>query len=190
MLAAVIAFGVAELCFFALPSNLAEHPGQMMTSNVRLPVANLALPLATAMPRRVPRSAMPDALAFTAGVVGCVAALAVPRPAIQRKVGGRLQAPSMSAENAPGKRARNAYAEPSELLLISRPADSVPAAADPFAEFRVGDRVRISDAMDDERWRGLSGVVTEIWTPAQNEEGEMGPCCSELDMAPITVRLD
>ena len=38
---------------------------------------------------------------------------------------------------------RLAYFEEDELRLCGRPEDSAPDAADPFARFRVGDRVRV-----------------------------------------------
>jgi hypothetical protein len=105
---------------------------------------------------------------------------------------------------------RLAYFEEDELRLCGRPEDSAPDAADPFARFRVGDRVRVvrcGEGTEGGGQRELRGAgasagalsaaaqhegatgVCEIWSPAQNEEGEMGPCCSELDMAPITVQL-
>ena len=79
-----------------------------------------------------------------------------------------------------------------ELRLVERQEGTAPAGADPFAPFREGDRVQVTasvsaggaDAL------GRRGTAVDVWRAGEAEEGEMGPCCSELDMAPITVELD
>ena len=79
------------------------------------------------------------------------------------------------------------YFEHDEVDVVVR-ADRT-NTADPYAAVAPGDVVRLTADVG-KFSHGAGGTVTDVWQAGANEEGEMGPCCSELDAAPITVRLD
>ena len=79
------------------------------------------------------------------------------------------------------------YFEHDEVDVVVR-ADRT-NTADPYAAVAPGDVVRLTADVG-KFSLGAGGTVTDVWQAGANEEGEMGPCCSELDAAPITVRLD
>lgn len=119
--------------------------------------------------------------------------------------------PSSSPGGARGERARPAamlaadgasdgaapsvlgYFAEEELRRIERPVPPVRDEDGPTERFLEGDRVVVTEhiVVKGADAFGREGTIVDVWTAAGNEEGELGPCCSELATdASITVRLD
>ena len=111
----------------------------------------------------------------------------------------------MPTTMTPKSRKRNASSVAQPSYIRSRRGSSLCAAPIPSSEIGTrstprpimpppaavapGDVVRLTSDVG-KYSLGAGGTVTDVWQAGANEEGEMGPCCSELDAAPITVRLD